>query len=407
MNPADISIEDYSYHLPAEKIAHHPLPQREASKLLIWRGENFLETHFRQIADYLPEHSLLVFNDTKVIRARLKFVTATGALVEIFCLEPAGSVQEYTAVMQQRERTVWKCLIGNAAKWKEGSLTMHLEIEGSPVLLEAKKLGREEEAFLIEFAWQPGLIPFAEILEAAGKMPLPPYIKRETEKEDEERYQTIFAQHAGSVAAPTAGLHFSPEVIQQLEKRHISRAAVTLHVGAGTFKPVKAARMQEHHMHAEHIQVGKDTIKALLDHTNITAVGTTSLRTLESLYWIGVKLLSAPHHQVPEIFQWDVYGDLAQKNYSKEEVLTAVLEFLEKTGKEFLFTKTQLLIAPGYRYRICQQLITNFHQPQSTLLLLVAAATPHWKQAYEYALEHEFRFLSYGDSNLIFIEQHA
>lgn len=406
MNPADISILDYTYDLPEDRIALHPLPQRDASKLLLYKNGEISETVFSDIAGHIPANSLLVTNNTKVINARILFKKTTGATIEIFCLEPLGDITEYSSVMAATGSSTWKCLVGGAAKWKNETLEKELLISGEKVMLQANMLARLPEAYSIQLAWTPAHYSFAAIIEAAGDTPLPPYIKRSTDVDDVSRYQTIFAREEGSVAAPTAGLHFTKKVFEDLAEKNISQAQVTLHVGAGTFKPVKAATMQHHEMHAEYIDVNAATIEALKNQeNNIAAVGTTSCRTIESLYWLGVKTYLDPSVQSVDIKQWDVYNEpLASAAVSKNIALDALLNWMKKNKLVTIFTQTQLMIAPGYRFRMADMLITNFHQPQSTLLLLVAAAIgDDWKKIYDYALENDFRFLSYGDGNLIFV----
>ena len=406
MNPRKISVNDYDYNLPDERIALHPLTERDASKLLVYKEGNIEETVFCSIDKYLPENSLLVFNNSKVINARIKFTKLTGAVIEVFCLEPYGEIVDYSSIMMATDKVQWKCLVGGAAKWKDEILQKEIEIGGVKIILKARKVAKITEAFIIELFWESTTFCFAEVIEAAGKVPLPPYIKRNTDGEDSSRYQTIFAAHEGSVAAPTAGLHFSPAIFEKLAAKNIEKAFVTLHVGAGTFKPVKAETMQEHEMHAEYIDVGTDTIEKLkINIGNITAVGTTSLRTLESLYWMGVKVHQDPSILNPEIFQWDVYeGDLAASTFSALEALNFLTDWMNLHNKKTLFTRTQILIAPGYTFRVINMLVTNFHQPRSTLLLLVAAAIGNdWQKMYDYAMDNDFRFLSYGDGNLLFL----
>ena len=408
MNPSEISIQNYHYHLPEEKIALHPLQQRDASKLLLYKNGGIKETVFKNIHEYLPEECLLVFNNTKVINARLHFKKTTGAAIEIFCLEPAGAVNEYSSVMNKTASTRWKCLVGGAAKWKNEILEKEIIIDGKPIILKAEMIEKITEAYLIKFSWKPGHYSFAAIIEIAGDTPLPPYIKRSTDNEDASRYQTIFAAQEGSVAAPTAGLHFTENIFKNIEEKKIEKTFVTLHVGAGTFKPVKAATMKAHEMHAEYIDVSVETIYKLIEKTgNIAAVGTTSLRTIETLYWLGVKAFLDPQIKNLQLSQWDVYeAPLSSSSINAKDALSALLNWMQKNKLNHIFTQTQLLIAPGYTFRIADILITNFHQPQSTLLLLVAAAIGNdWKKMYEYALENDFRFLSYGDGNMIFIEK--
>lgn len=405
MDPANITIQDYSYDLPEEKIALHPLAQRDASKLLLYRNGAISVDTFANIPNLLPEHTMLVFNNTRVINARIRFLKTTGAAIEIFCLEPQGDITEYSTVMAATERSSWKCLVGGAAKWKDELLEKRFTIQGETVLLQARMAARLPEAFSIEFTWLPAHYSFASIVEAAGDTPLPPYIKRSTDGEDVSRYQTIFAEHDGSVAAPTAGLHFTETIFTQLALKNISKTFVTLHVGAGTFKPVKAASMKDHEMHAEYIDVNEKTIVELKEKVGrLAAVGTTSLRTLESLYWLGVKASLNKGETKLTIHQWDVYREpLLSTSLKPAEALEALLAWMKQNNLERIFTQTQLLIAPGYRFRMANMLITNFHQPQSTLLLLVAAAIgDDWKKMYNYALQNDFRFLSYGDGNLIY-----
>jgi S-adenosylmethionine:tRNA ribosyltransferase-isomerase len=403
MKPSEISILDYSYDLPDDRIALHPLKQRDASKLLSYQKGKITEDTFSNIGDYLPEGCLLVFNNTKVINARISFFKSTGARIEAFCLEPYETVTEYSTVMGRTGSVKWKCFVGGAAKWKEEVITKDIVVNGKPVVLSAEKIGKEGEAYILEFSWVPADISFAAILQSAGNVPLPPYIKRNTDDEDVSRYQTIFAKHEGSVAAPTAGLHFTENIFEKLKDKNIHRLFVTLHVGAGTFKPVKAEKMEGHEMHAEYIDVSRQAIEELLSYETVAAVGTTSLRTLESLYWLGVKASLDPAAKELDIKQWDVYEPrLAETNLSAKAALTALLDWMQEHQQQNIFTRTQLLIAPGYRFRIVKILITNFHQPQSTLLLLVAAAIgDDWRKMYAYAMENGFRFLSYGDGNVI------
>ena len=406
MDPRLIAINEYDYLLPEEKIALHPLAQRDSSKLLVYRDGKISETLFSEIDKHLPPDTLLVLNNTKVINARIKFKKNTGTPIEIFCLEPYGTITEYNSIMNRQGAVRWKCMVGGAAKWKDEILQKEINIGEQSVILSAAKINKEAGAFVIEFSWEPGSFTFAEIISAAGDVPLPPYIKRDAEKEDAGRYQTIFAEHSGSVAAPTAGLHFSAEVFQKLAAQNIHPAFVTLHVGAGTFKPVKADTMAGHEMHAEYIDVSAEVIGQLKNNTGkIVAVGTTSLRTIESLYWLGVKINKDKELKELSLMQWDVYSPaLADTKLSAKDALTALQHWMQKNNLRNLFTQTQILIAPGYTFRMANMLVTNFHQPRSTLLLLIAAAIgDDWKKMYEYALKNNFRFLSYGDGNLIFI----
>ena len=404
MHPKDISILDFTYHLPDDKIALHPLAQRDASKLLVYKNGNIEESVYKNIAQYLPENSLLIFNNTKVIQARILFTKATGGVIEIFCLEPYETINDYASIMSKKESVRWKCMIGGASKWKEGPL----EKIFTHGILKATLIEKLPDAYVVAFHWEPASLSFAEVLIQCGDIPLPPYIKRKPADEDKDRYQTIYAAHDGSVAAPTAGLHFTESIFDQLKEKNSTADFVTLHVGAGTFKPVKAATMQEHEMHAEWIDVTVETIENLINHLDSTtvAVGTTSLRTVESLYWLGVKSILHPSLPQLHITQWEVYDELMAANITAEHALKGLLQWLQKNKLNRLFTHTQILIAPGYSFKIAKALVTNFHQPQSTLLLLVSAAIGHnWKKVYEYALENDFRFLSYGDGSLLFIAE--
>ena len=408
ISPEDISINDYNYILPDDKIALFPLEERDQSKLLIYNKGKISESIFENILSYLPERSLLVFNNSKVINARLKFEKKTGSKIEIFCLEPAEEVNEYSKVMNQKGSATWKCFIGGASKWKEEYLEKKIHLSDVEIILKARIVSILEEAYNVEFSWQPSQYSFAEIIEEAGDIPLPPYIKRTVEETDNNRYQTIYALNDGSVAAPTAGLHFSQNIFNGFASKKIKKAFVTLHVGAGTFKPVKTAQMKDHEMHSEWIDVNIQTINQIINNREmIVAVGTTSLRTIETLYWLGVKAYNNPDADKLELGQWDVYDDLLlQNNLSVEESLSNLLDWLTMKKQERIFTQTQLLITPGYQFKIVKALVTNFHQPQSTLLLLVAAAIgDKWKKCYSYAMENDFRFLSYGDANLIFMAE--
>ncbi|HVT86786.1 MAG TPA: S-adenosylmethionine:tRNA ribosyltransferase-isomerase [Chitinophagaceae bacterium] len=406
MHPKNLSIRDYAYQLPTERIAKYPLPERDASKLLIYYQGKIKEDIYRNIADHIPENSLLIFNDTKVIEARLLFQKPSGGIIEIFCLAPDEQYADITTALSQHEKVLWQCLIGGASKWKPGQI---LKKQIGTVTLTAKYISKKTDHFIIELSWIPTHLSFAEILHYAGLMPLPPYIKRETEPSDAERYQTIYAHANGSVAAPTAGLHFTPYIFEQLKKKNIQTDFVTLHVGAGTFKPVKSENMEGHEMHAEYIDVSSKTIERILKNipNKIIAVGTTSLRTIESLYGLGLKIKSASSisPDALSLSQWEVY-DLPYSHISAEESLQTLLDWMHNHGLERLITKTQLIIAPGYPLRIADALITNFHQSQSTLLLLVAAMIGNeWKNVYRYAMENNFRFLSYGDGCLLWNDE--
>jgi S-adenosylmethionine:tRNA ribosyltransferase-isomerase len=407
MHPKHLSINDFTYHLPADKIALHPLDERDRSKLLVYKQGEIEEDIYKNIAEHLPENSLLVFNNTKVIPARILFKKDTGGVIEIFCLEPFEENSEYVSVMSKKGSAKWKCMIGGASKWKEGSLVKKINVKNEDVILTASLKEKLADAYVTEFSWQPSHYSFAEIIEQAGEIPLPPYIKRDVEESDKERYQTIYAEHKGSVAAPTAGLHFTAGVFSSLKEKNIKTDFVTLHVGAGTFKPVKSEIMEQHEMHAEWIDVTVSTIENILRNIeNIIAVGTTSLRTIESLYWMGLKsyLDTDCSLQELEIRQWQVYEEpLYSQNIDATVVFTSLLRWMKRNEQERLFTRTQILIAPGYKFKIAKALVTNFHQPKSTLLLLVAAITKDWQEIYAYALHNNFRFLSYGDGCLLFL----
>jgi S-adenosylmethionine:tRNA ribosyltransferase-isomerase len=404
-HPKELSILDYTYPLADDRIAAFPLAERDASKLLIYDQGNISTDTYRQLADHIPADSLLVFNNTKVVEARLLFQKSTGGVIEVFCLEPHEQYADITSAMLQTGKVYWQCLVGGASKWKPGQvLEKTISYHNSEITLQAAYIEKRSGCFIIELSWTPSSISFAELLHAAGAIPLPPYIKRKAEDSDTERYQTVYAKHDGSVAAPTAGLHFTETIFNAIREKNIRHDYVTLHVGAGTFKPVKAAKMEEHDMHAEWIDVSQELIGHLLRSLdgNIVAVGTTSLRTLESLYWIGRKMESGEWKmESGGISQWEVYEGKG-KEITASEALSALMEWMNANKLERLVTKTQILIAPGYRFRIINGLITNFHQPQSTLLLLVAALIgENWRKVYEYALKNEFRFLSYGDGSLL------
>jgi len=411
MHPKNISIEEYTYSLPDERIANLPLGKRDESKLLVYDKGLIREDVYENVANLLPTNSLLVFNQTKVIQARILFQKSSGGVIEIFCLEPYEAINDYSIVMQMTGSVKWKCMIGGASKWKEGALEKQMEFNDTKLILYAKLLQKLTDAYVVEFSWAPSDLSFASIIELAGNIPLPPYIKRKPDEDDKERYQTIYAKDKGSVAAPTAGLHFTENIFGALKQKGVTVDYVTLHVGAGTFKPVKASKMENHEMHAEWIDVSANTIKGILDNlsNSITAVGTTSLRTIESLYWIGVKTILDPNLAKEGLLidQWDVYEDnMTDPGYTAYQSLKSLLEWMKNNNQERLISSTRILIAPGYQFRIAKALITNFHQPKSTLLLLVAAAIGEdWKKVYQYALENDFRFLSYGDGSLLFFNK--
>ena len=394
-----ISIEEYDYPLPDDRIAKYPLAERDASKLLVLKDNEIKESQFKHVGDYLPKDTLLVFNETKVIRARLQFRKATGSRIEVFCLEPEN---DYQVAFSASSPVSWKCLIGNAKRWKEGPLTMALTVGGKPVTLNATRLSQNDQYAEIAFSWTPADLPFASVLEAAGEIPLPPYLHRDAEPADRDRYQTVFARYDGSVAAPTAGLHFTQPLIAALREKGFRFDEVTLHVGAGTFKPVSTETIGEHAMHSETIVVRKSLIQNLMEQFGkpIVPVGTTSTRTLESLYWIGMMLKEQGMDLRPlHVEQWYPYEEHAP--LSAPEALQLIVDYLDMHGLTRLEASTALMIAPSYKMRIITGLITNFHQPKSTLLLLVSALIgERWKDCYRFALDHGFRFLSYGDSCL-------
>ena len=394
-----ISIEEYDYPLPEERIAKYPLPERDASNLLVLKNNEIKKSQFKHVGDFLPKDTLLVFNETKVIRARLQFHKATGSRIEIFCLEPE---KDYQVAFSATSPVRWKCLIGNSKRWKEGKLSMELSVGGKPVALSAERINQNDQYAEIEFSWTPENLSFASVLEAAGEIPLPPYLHRDAEPDDRDRYQTVFARYDGSVAAPTAGLHFTQPLIAALREQGFTFDEVTLHVGAGTFKPVSTDTIGEHAMHSETIIVRKSLIQNLIKQIGkpIIPVGTTSTRTLESLYWTGVMLKEQGLALRPlHIEQWYPYESHAP--LTTQEALQLIVDYLDKHGLTRLEASTALMIAPSYKMRVITGLITNFHQPKSTLLLLVSALIgERWKDCYRFALDNGFRFLSYGDSCL-------
>ncbi len=394
-----ISIEAYDYPLPDERIAKYPLLERDASNLLVLKDNEIKKSQFKHIGDFLPKNALLVFNETKVIRARLQFHKATGSRIEVFCLEPE---KDYQVAFSATSPVRWKCLIGNAKRWKEGKLSMELTVGGKSVVLSAERISQNDQYAEIEFSWTPETLPFASVLEAAGEIPLPPYLHRDAEPDDRDRYQTVFARYDGSVAAPTAGLHFTQPLIAAMREQGFAFDEVTLHVGAGTFKPVSTDTIGEHAMHSETVVVRKSLIQNLINHFGkpIIPVGTTSTRTLESLYWIGVMLKEQGMELRPlHVEQWFPYE--SHESLTAAEALQLIVDYLDKHGLTRLEASTALMIAPSYKMRIITGLITNFHQPKSTLLLLVSALIgERWKDCYRFALDNGFRFLSYGDSCL-------
>lgn len=411
MNPKQLRIEDYNYPLPDERIAKFPLTQRDQSKLLLYRGGEVSEDTFVNLPKYLPSGALMVFNNTRVIQARLHFNKETGAKIEIFCLEPALP-QEYQENFSARGTCSWYCLVGNLKKWKEGTLTRLVQVNGTDVTVHATREGVHGTSHLVRFHWE-GDATWAELLDAMGELPIPPYLNRNTEESDKTTYQTVYSKIKGSVAAPTAGLHFTPEVLAAIDAAGIEREEVTLHVGAGTFKPVKSEEIGGHEMHTEHISVSRHTVETLIAHGGeAIAVGTTSVRTLESLYYMGVisEKLKAENEKYGQgdgeelhVSQWMPY-EYAQeeKQLSTIEALQCLLNYMDANHIDILHSSTQIIIAPGYVFHIVKRIVTNFHQPQSTLLLLVSAfVRGDWRCIYDYALAHDFRFLSYGDSSLL------
>lgn len=434
-----IRMEPYDYPLDEARIAKFPVEPRDASKLLLYQGGTLSHTHFDQLPRYLPADTLLVYNNTRVIHARLLFRKETGALIELFCLEPL-SPADHAMAFQATERCDWLCFVGNLKRWKQGLLHQTLHIKGLSIVLTAERIETIDNAHCICFTWSvtnaqdtpkermetlpnPPAIRFGDILEAAGLIPIPPYLNREADQSDETNYQTVYSRIDGSVAAPTAGLHFTPTVLAALDHHGVTRREVTLHVGAGTFKPVQSDQLSQHSMHAEFITVERSLIEDLLRFEgHIAAVGTTSVRTLESLYWFGHQLVyqRAPQHASEHhpdewvLDQWYAYETLTKTGNqvpghpnsnqpTLSEGLNALLAYMDHIGLQRFSATTRLLIAPGYTFRVVNYLITNFHQPKSTLLLLVSAFVggDQWKTIYDYALKHDFRFLSYGDSSLL------
>ena len=396
----NIEIAEYNYNRPDEKIAKYPLPQRDTSKLLLYRSGRISHDTFSNLSEYIPSDALMIFNNTKVIQARLRFQKETGATVEVFCLEPE-TPNDYQLIFQQTKECVWRCIVGNSARWKGGVLQQHLLVDGKNITLCVERV-KKGEVNSVHFTWDGGCT-FAELLEVAGELPIPPYLNRRTEEKDKETYQTVYSKIKGSVAAPTAGLHFTPNVMQALKDKGVELSEVTLHVGAGTFKPVKSDSIGEHEMHEEYIEIKLDLLKKLINAGGAAvAVGTTSVRTLESLYYLGEIVHNNP--DIPQeqlhVTQWMPYE--SDHTLTTVEALEELVAYIERIGSDRLHSHTQIIIAPGYKYRIVKAIVTNFHQPKSTLLLLVSAFVgDDWKNIYNYALENDFRFLSYGDSSLL------
>ena len=397
-----IKISEFNYPLPDERIAKFPLSERDQSKLLVYRRGEVSEDRFTSLPNYLEAGEMMVFNNTKVIQARLHFRKETGALIEVFCLEPIAP-NDYVLSFQQTHQCAWLCMIGNLKKWKEGTLKRTIQVKGKDVTLCATRGECRGTSHWVDFSWDDDSLSFADVLEAVGELPIPPYLNRETQESDKRTYQTVYSKIKGSVAAPTAGLHFTEKVLKALDDKGIDREELTLHVGAGTFKPVKSEEIEGHEMHTEYISVNKRTIQKLIAHGGQTvAVGTTSVRTLESLYYIGILLSQNPEANQEELHikQWMPYENTLM--LSAVESLQHILDYMDRHSLDALHTSTQIIIAPGYEYKIVKKIVTNFHQPQSTLLLLVSAFVKgDWRKIYDYALAHDFRFLSYGDSSLL------
>jgi len=399
--PGTIKIDDYNYSLPDDRIAKFPLEKREMSKLLFQKGSLVEERKFTELSGLLPENTLLVFNETKVVNARLIFKKSTGATIEIFCLEPVEPVNDFQLAYEQKSPVVWKCFIGNAKRWKSGSLELKFDINGKSLTLFAEKKEQLSEGYLVKFSWDKVDVTFLDIISNVGFIPIPPYLNRKANDQDSIRYQTVYAQYEGSVAAPTAGLHFTPGIIKELKNNGVETTKLTLHVGAGTFKPVVSETIANHEMHTEKVVVSLMSLKKILEKlvNPIIPVGTTSMRTVESLFWMAVKLNAGVGEFVVE--QWDPYELKVETGFGARQALSLLIKYLEVNNLTELKGETRLMIAPGYKFRIATGLITNFHQPKSTLLLLVSALIgKSWKDAYNFALANNFRFLSYGDSCL-------
>ena len=398
----DINLADYDYDLPQDRIAQYPVNERDMSQLLIYKEQNITKDIFRNLDNYIPADSLLVFNNTRVIRARILFRKKTGAAIEVLCLEPLAPF-EYELSFGSKEPVEWKCIIGNLKKWKNGKIITTFNYNDKQYNLTAERLRPEGEAWRVRFIWNCSLISFGEVIEAAGHIPLPPYINREDETEDITRYQTVYSSIKGSVAAPTAGLHFTSRIFEKLKEKGTKSVEITLHVGAGTFQPIKTKNISDHEMHCEHFFVTAETIESILEnHGKIISVGTTSVRTLESLYWLGVRLINNPSGMNNELSlgQWDAYK--LESSASVKESLNALLNLIKVSKLSCLHASTSIMIIPGYKFRMINGLITNFHQPHSTLLLLISAwIGEKWKDVYGFAFDNNFRFLSYGDCSLL------
>ena len=400
-NIQEIAIAEYDYPLPDERIAKYPLAERDTSKLLLYKGGEIVEERFSNLPSFIPQGALMVFNNTRVIQARMRFRKETGAQIEVFCLEPEQPT-DYQMVFQERSECIWQCLVGNSNRWKGGVLSQVINIAGVDVTLSVERVSSAASVNLVRFFWDGGF-SFAELLEAAGELPIPPYLNRKTEENDKNTYQTVYSKVKGSVAAPTAGLHFTPAVLSALDAAGVQRGEVTLHVGAGTFRPVKSELIADHEMHEEYIEVQRALLERLVAADGAAvAVGTTSVRTLESLYFLGEKVSENPAREESELFveQWAPYN--REHTLSTVEALKALLLWLETKELDRIHSHTRIMIAPGYKFRIVRAIVTNFHQPKSTLLLLVSAFIgANWRKVYDFALENGFRFLSYGDSSLL------
>ena len=399
-NIQEIAIAEYDYPLPDERIAKYPLSERDTSKLLLYKGGEIREEKFADLPSFIPQGALMVFNNTRVIQARLRFRKETGAQIEVFCLEPEQPA-DYQLMFQETKECVWQCLVGNSSRWKGGVLSQVIEIDGTQVTLSVERVS-SAAVNLVRFFWDGGFT-FAQLLEAAGELPIPPYLNRKTEESDMNTYQTVYSKVKGSVAAPTAGLHFTPAVLGALDAAGVQRGEVTLHVGAGTFKPVKSELIADHEMHEEYIEVQRGLIERIIAAGGeAVAVGTTSVRTLESLYFLGEKVSENPAVEESELCvgQWEPYN--REHTLSTVEALTALLQWLDAKGLDRVHSHTRIMIAPGYKFRVVKAIVTNFHQPKSTLLLLVSAFIGgDWRRVYDFALGNGFRFLSYGDSSLL------
>lgn len=404
MHPKHLHIDKYTYDLPNERIATYPTHPRDSSKLLVYNKGKITQEVYSAMSSHLPKDTTLVFNNTRVIHSRIHFKRETGAIIELFLLEPHGDFVDYASFLQQQESAVWKCFVGKANKWKERFLVKKIQIHGVEVVLKAELIEKIPGAYLVRLHWTPETISLAEIIEEAGVTPLPPYIKRKAEEKDEVDYQTVYSKNEGSVAAPTAGLHFSDRMLEDFKEKKINTLFTTLHVGAGTFKPVSSETMADHIMHAEWMRLDIDFLQELFNTIDkpIVSVGTTATRTLESIYWMGNKILIQPDISLQElkVTQWEPYE--TSQTHPVKEAIAALIEWMQKRKENTLVIETEIIIAPSYSYRVITGLITNFHQPQSTLLLLVAALLgEEWKKVYQYALDNDFRFLSYGDGSLL------